>query len=272
MNKVDPSQAIITGTTRLYAIIGDPIAQVGSPRAFNPIMARAGVDAVLVAMRIAPKDLETAFAGIKAVGNFDGLIFTIPHKMPMLKLVDTVLPTGRLVGAVNAARREKDGRWAADMFDGRGCVRGLKDTLGVDPKGRAALVIGAGGAGSAVGCALAEAGARSITLHDTDRARAQRLAATIAGAFPTTRVAVGTPDPLDRELIVNCTPLGMKPDDPPPLDLSALGPSMTVVDIVVLPEPSRLLAAAKAKGCRVMNGHAMLQGQAMEISRFFGFV
>ncbi len=271
MNKVDPAQSVIIGSTRLYAIIGDPIAQVGSPRVFNPIMARSGVDAVLVPMRVAAKDLATAWAGLKAIGNFDGVIFTIPHKIPMTKLVDTVLTTGKLVGAVNAARREKDGRWTADMFDGRGCVRGLRDTLGFDPDGKSALVVGAGGAGSAVACALAEAGARRMTIADTVGARAGRLARVVTGTYTATAAQTGAADPKGHDLIVNCTPLGMKPDDLLPLDAGALKKSMTVVDIVLLPEPSKLLAAATAKGCQVMNGLAMLKGQAMEVSRFFGF-
>jgi shikimate dehydrogenase len=271
MNKVDPAQSVIYGTTRLYAIIGDPIAQVGSPRVFNPIMARAGVDAVLVPLRVAPAELATAFAGIKAIRNFHGLIATIPHKIPMLAMMDAVLPRGRLVGAVNAMRREADGSWTGDMFDGAGCVRGMKDAMGVEPKGRNVLLLGAGGAGKAVGCALAEAGAARMTVFDTDRARADWLVATIAKAFPGCKSAAGAPDPKGHDLIVNCTPLGMKPDDPPPCDAAALDRGMAVVDIVVKDEPTALRAAALAKGCKTMSGIDMLRGQALEVSRFFGF-
>jgi shikimate dehydrogenase len=272
MNQVDPAQSVIYGTTRLYAIIGDPIAQVGSPRVFNPIIARAGVDAVLVPLRVAAADLEAAFAGIKAMQNFHGLIATIPHKIPMLALMDTVLPTGRLVGAVNAMRREADGRWTGDMFDGAGCVRGMKDAMGVEPKGRSVLLLGAGGAGKAVGCALAEAGAARMTVFDTDKPRAEALVAAVARAFPACKAAFGAPRPKGHDLIVNCTPLGMKPDDPPPCDTAALDRGMAVVDIVVKDEPTPLRAAARVRGLKTMSGIDMLRGQTMEISRFFGFV
>jgi shikimate dehydrogenase len=273
MSQIDASQAIITGGTRLFAIIGDPIRQVGSPRVFNPIMARNKVDAVLVPMRIAPADLGLAVAGLKAIGNLDGLIITIPHKMAMMALVDEVSPTGRLVGAINAVRRDSDGRWVGDMFDGRGCVRALKDQ-GDDPAGRSALLVGAGGAGSAVACALAEAGVKRMTVCDVDLAKAERLARVVAGGFPGVTVAVGPPaskNPKGYDLVVNCTPLGMKPEDPPPVDLDALDASMAVVDIVLKPEPTPLLAAAAARGCHTLNGHRMLQGQAAEVARFFGF-
>ncbi len=272
MNKVDPAQSVILGSTRLYAIIGDPIAQVGSPRVFNPIIARAGVDAVLVPLRVAAQDLKTAFAGIKAIANFHGLIATIPHKIPMLDLVDTVLPTGRLVGAINAMRREADGRWTGDMFDGKGCLRGMKDTMGVEPRGRDVLLLGAGGAGKAVGCAIAEAGAKSLTIHDIDAARSNQLAAIIKKAFPACKTSVGKPAGNARDLIVNCTPMGMNPGETPPTDLSAIDGSMVVVDIIVKDEPTPLLAAAQAKGCKTMSGIKMLQGQAQEISKFFGII
>ena len=272
---IDPGQSVITGGTRLYAILGDPIHQVGSPRVFNPIMARNKVDAVLVPMRVAPADLGLAVAGLKAIGNLDGLIVTIPHKMAMMALVDEVSPTGRLVGAINAARREKDGRWVADMFDGRGCVRALKDQGG-EIAGRSALLVGAGGGGSAVACALAEAGVRRLTVCDIDLAKAERLARVVADAFPDVTAAVGPPagrgeNPKGYDLLVNCTPMGMKPADPPPIDLDALAPSMTVVDIVLGPDPTPLLAAATTRGCQTVSGRRMLEGQAMEVARFFGF-
>lgn len=268
--QVDPSQSVITGSTRLYAILGDPIAQVGSPRVFNPILYRNKVDAVLVPLHVAAADLRAAVAGIKAMRNFDGLVFTIPHKMAAMVLVDEVLPTGRLVGAVNVARREKDNRWVADMYDGKGCVRGLKDQ-GDDPAGRSVLLVGAGGGGSAVACALAEAGAARITLCDTDRAKAERLAAAIARGFPGVPVRIGAPDPTGHDLVVNCTPLGMKPDDPLPLQAENLAAGTVVVDIVLKPDVTRLLEAAIRRGCRTMNGLAMLRGQSLEVARFFGF-
>ncbi len=270
MAEIDPSQSVITGTTRLYAILGDPIAQVGSPRVFNPIMFRNRADAVLVPLHVAPADLKTAFAGIKAMRNFDGLIFTIPHKMAAMALVDEVLPTGRLVGAVNVARREKDGRWVADMFDGRGCVRGLKDQND-DPKGKAALVVGAGGGGSAVACALAEAGAARLAIFDVDKAKAERLVAALRRGFPKVPVALGAPDPTGYGLVVNCTPLGMKPDDPLPLQAEKLQAGTVLVDIVLKPAVTKLLDAAGRRGCRTMNGLSMLRGQSLEVARFFGF-
>lgn len=267
---IDSSQSVILATTRLFAILGDPIAQVGSPRVFNPLMAKAGADAVLLPMHVTPADLRDAFAGIKAIRNFDGLIFTIPHKMAAMDLVDDISKTGQLVGAINVARREKDGSWFGDMFDGRGCVRGLKDQ-GDDPQGKAVLLVGAGGGGSAVACGLAEAGAQRMTIFDVDRAKAERLVETVKRGYPGVPVTLGAPDPTGHDLVVNCTPLGMKPDDPLPLQADKLEAGTVLVDIVLKPDWTKLLETAKQRGCRTMNGIAMLRGQSMEIARFFGF-
>ena len=262
-------QPIVTGRSRLYAIIGDPIEQVKSPEILNPIMQRAGKAGILVPMRIAPADLETAIRGIKAIGNFDGIIITVPHKVRMLALVDDVLPTGRRVGAINAVRRERDGRWVGDMFDGKGMVAGLRKH-GHEPKGKRALLVGAGGAGSAVGFALAEAGVSRLTVHDIDPDKAERLARAIAAAFPDAGAGVGPANATGYELVVNATPIGMRPGDPSPLDSTGFHSGMVVADVIILPHDTPLLAAARECGCAVMGGRPMTEGQAEEMARFLG--
>ena len=267
MPSVDPSQSVILATTRLFAILGDPIAQVGSPRVFNPLMAKAGADAVLLPMHVTPADLKTAFEGIKAIRNFDGLIFTIPHKMAAMDLVDDISKTGQLVGAINVARREPDGRWVGEMFDGRGCVRGLKDQ-GDDPEGKTVLLVGAGGGGSAVACGLAEAGAAKLTIFDVDKTKAERLVDTVKRGYPTVPVALGAPDPTGHNLVVNCTPLGMKPDDPLPMRVENLRPGMVVFDIIMEPSQTRLLAEAAARGCHAEPGRPMMDCQMQAMADF----
>jgi shikimate dehydrogenase len=260
-------QPLITGKTRLYAIIGDPIEQVKSPVTLNPLMAAAGKPGILVPMQIAPAKLVEAIRGIKAIGNFDGIIITVPHKMRMLELVDEVLPTGKRVGAINAVRREPDGRWIGDMFDGKGFVAGLRKH-GHEPAGKRALLVGAGGAGSAVGFALAEAGVAKLTVHDSDAAKAERLARGIAAAFPKAGAAVGGGDAAGYDLAVNATPIGMAPGDPSPIDPAGFKPGMVVADVIILAHDTPLLAAARQRGCAVMGGLPMTLGQAEEMARF----
>ena len=265
------TQPLVTGRSRLYVIIGDPIEQVKSPEVLNPFMAAAGKAGILVPTQIAPEKLETAVRGLQAVGNLDGIIITVPHKVRMLELVDEVLPTGRRVGAINVARRDPDGRWVGDNFDGKGMVAGLRKH-GHEPNGKRALLVGAGGAGSAVGFALAEAGVTRLTIADIDRGKAGRLARGIAAAFPAAGAVEGPPDATGYELVVNATPLGMAPDDPLPIVPTGFAPGMMVADVVILAHDTKLLAAARERGCTVMGGRPMTEGQAEEMGRFLRMI
>src|SRR5512139_3945728 len=106
----------LSGKTRLYAIIGDPIAQVGSPGLFNAAFRRRGAKAVLFPAHVAPQDLAAMISAFRAIRNFDGIIVTVPHKIAVMDLIDDVLPSGRRIGAVNTIRRAEDGRLVGDNF------------------------------------------------------------------------------------------------------------------------------------------------------------
>ncbi|MFM8988190.1 MAG: shikimate dehydrogenase family protein, partial [Alphaproteobacteria bacterium] len=152
----------ITGNTRIYCIIGHPVAPVRSPAFYNALFRASAMDAVFVAIDIAAKDAARGFEGLRAMANVAGIVVTMPLKQLVLPLVDEVLPRARQVGAVNTIRREPDGRLVGDMFDGRGGVLGLR-WEGHEPRGRRVLLAGAGGAGSALAFALAEAGASALS-------------------------------------------------------------------------------------------------------------
>src|ERR1043166_2387562 len=173
MTATNDGGRIVDGATRLYCIIGDPVAQTGSPRVFSERFRAAGRNAILVPFHVPSAAFEPIVRGIMALANLDGIIVTVPYKARMLQFVDRILPTAQKIGAVNALRRDPDGRWSGDMFDGRGMVRGLAGH-GHTIAGRNAMLIGAGGAGSAIACALAQAGAASITLADIDRPEEHR--------------------------------------------------------------------------------------------------
>lgn len=263
---------IVDGATRLYGIIGDPIAQVGSPRAFTQRFRAAGRNAILVPLHVLPTRFDETVRGVMALGNLDGLIATVPYKARILKHIDRVLPTAEQVGAVNAMRREPDGKWTGDMFDGRGLVRGLAGK-GHSVAGKRVLLIGAGGAGSAIACALAEAGAAAITLTDLDAEKARALAGRVTTAFPGCKVVLAAPPaPVaeGHDVIINATPIGMKPDDGLPAPLGQLAPQVVVADVILKEAPTALLRHAQACGCPTMGGQSMLEGQVDEMLRFFG--
>ena len=173
----------------------------------------------------------------------------------------------RCIGAVNALRREADGSWSGDMFDGAGFVRGI-ERKGERLRGRRVLLFGAGGAGSAIACALAEAGVASIRIASPDPARGARLVAAVERAFPHCDVARATAERDGIDMVVNASPVGMKPGDGLPGDIGPLAPDTLVGDVVVSEVPTVLIRQAIESGCPWADGRDMHAGQIDAIMAF----
>lgn len=259
----------ITGTTRLYAVLGDPVDQVRAPGLVNRLFDRLGSDAVLVPMRVRPGDLAAVLAALHAIGNVDGLLVTVPHKVAAARLAGSASAAVRLSGAANALRRDPAGGWHADNFDGAGFLAGLV-AAGVDPAGRRVALVGAGGAAASIGPALLGAGVARLSVSDVDTGRAVRLARRLAQAWPGRVVAADRPELGTADLAVNATPLGLRPDDPLPFDPAGVPPGAVVADIVMQPPETALLRAAAALGRRAHPGAAMLVCQLDLYQVFFG--
>jgi shikimate dehydrogenase len=268
MADTQAQQALIDGSTRLFAIIGDPIEQVKSPQTLNPRFAAEGMNAVLIPVNVKPDSFDETVKGLMAVGNLDGIIITVPYKSRILPLLDHVLPMAAKVGAANAMRREADLTWSGDMFDGRGLVRGLREAA-IQLEGRRIMLIGAGGAGSAVAVAVADAGARTVTIFDVDAGKAKALADRVAAAFPDCAVRAGPVQISGHDTLINATPIGMAPGDGLPATVDGLTSDVLVIDVIIKPDTTPLLDHARALGCRTFNGRVMLDGQAEELVRFF---
>nr|AXL06298.1 shikimate dehydrogenase [uncultured bacterium] len=183
----------ISGTTRLYVVLGDPVGQVQSPGLLNPLFAELDVDAVLVPVHAPVPDLERIVAGLKCVGNLDGIFVTVPHKVAVAGLADRCSPMVTITGSANALRREADGRWYAENFDGTGFVAGLA-AAGHDPKARRVALVGAGGAGSAIAAALLAAGADRLTVCDPDTAKLTALQGRLDAHWPGRTSVSAEPD------------------------------------------------------------------------------
>ncbi|MCB5177411.1 shikimate dehydrogenase family protein [Microvirga lenta] len=250
----------ITGHTRVWAILADPIHHVKTPQALNALMRKRGVDGVLIPIHVGADDLSGLVSGLRTMRNLGGLIVTVPHKTAMVALCDEVSPAARAIGAVNTVRREADGRLVGEMLDGAGFVAGLRQA-GIEPKGRSAYLAGAGGAANAIAFALAEAGVSRLTVANRTRSKCEDLAQRLAEAYPGFAVEIGSPDPSGHEIVVNATSLGLRENDPLPLDADRLTPDQIVAEIIMQPETTALLAAAKERGCRTHPGGPMLACQ-----------
>jgi shikimate dehydrogenase len=192
----------------------------------------------------------------------------VPYKTSVYHKCAAAHERAARVRSANSVRRHADGGWYADNFDGVGFIDGLK-AGGHRIAGRRILQVGAGGAGASLAYCLAEAGAAEIRLTDIDSGRAEKLAALVAEAFPGCRVGVGDADPSGMQMAVNATPMGMRADDPLPLDVSRLTPDVTVVDIIMEPAETALLRAAREIGCRVQPGRPMMDFQVQAMAEFF---
>lgn len=262
---------IVNGSTRLFGIVGDPIIQVKTPQLMTGLFRETGVNALLLPFQVAVPDFETTLRGLMNLRNLDGLVITVPHKVRACALVDSLSPRAEQVGAINVMRRLPDQGWTGDMFDGEGLVNGLRK-LGFPIAGQRIKQLGAGGGGSAVAFALAAAGAASITLYEPQLAAADGLARRIRHDFPAV-AADATPDGAATDgydLLVNCSPVGMGPDDGMPAPFGRFDPSLHVVDIIMHPEETPLLAHARRCGCRAVNGRPMIEGQLESFRAFFG--
>lgn len=259
----------ITGKTRVFMIVGDPVAQVRAPEVYNHLFARHGVDAVLVPVKVPPAQLADFVRNAFAAENLGGFWVTIPHKGAMQALMSVCDPVAQVAQAVNAVRRSPTGGLEGALFDGTGFVKGL-DHFGIAVAGRSVLVVGAGGGGQAVAAALAQRRPSRLAIANRSVDKARVLAARLASSFGIAASAAASDDPAGYDLIVNCTSQGLSPQDALPFDPARVDPGAAVVDIIMTREPTPLLRACRERGLAAHAGFEMLVQQVPEYLRFFG--
>lgn len=246
-----------TAATQVVGVIGTPIRHSLSPAIHNAAFASLGMDWAFVAFEVAAGDARTALVGARALG-VTGLSVTMPHKAEVAAAVDEVSGVAAALGAVNTVVR-RGARLIGDSTDGEGFLASLR-AVDVDPAGRRAVVIGAGGAARAVVLALGSAGGEVVVV--ARRPEAAREAALLAG--PTGRVG-GWADIGAAELVVNATPVGMAGtpgEGRLAVDPGSFHPGQVVVDLVYHPRRTPLLVAAEAAGAQAVDGVGMLVHQA----------
>ena len=259
----------ITGNTRLYGIVADPVSQVKTPQTMRKVFDQRGTDGVLVPMHVTPESLPAFVQGLRTILNFGGMIATVPHKTAMVDLCDDITPAARLVGAVNIVRRNADGSLSGDILDGQGFVGGLRQH-GIEPRDLRVLLSGAGGAAKAIAFALADAGVARLDLYNRTQAKALDIITRLQAVYPRVAMAAVGASPVGYDLVINATSLGMRPEDPFPFDVSGLSAEQTVAEIIMTPALTPLLAAAKEKGCRIQYGLPMLECQIELMADFMG--
>lgn len=261
---------MIRGTTLLIAHLGYPTEAFKAPMIYNPYFEQAGVDAVVVPMGVRAEHYAAFLRPLFHLENIRGALVTMPHKVTTAALLDDVTPTVKVAGACNAIVRRPDGSLAGDMFDGEGFVRGVL-RKGRTLAGARALVVGAGGVGSAIAASLAAAHVATLGIFDTRADAADELGRRLREHYRQLDVRTGSNDPAGYDVVVNATPLGMREGDPMPFDVERVTPGTLVGEVVMKEEYTPLLRAAMARDCPVQVGTDMLYEMIPAYLEFFGF-
>lgn len=225
-----------------------------------------GLDWRYINCEVAPADLGDAVRGARAMG-WRGFNCSIPHKVSVIDHLDGLGESATIIGAVNTVVRQADGRLIGENTDGKGFVQSLGRVT--DPSGQRVTLLGAGGAARAVAVELALAGVSEITVVNRSRERGETVATLINDNTPAQARFVpweGTyAIPAGTGILVNATSVGLYPnvDETPDVDLETLTADMVVADGIHNPPLTKLLKAAQARGCRTIDGLAMLVGQGV---------
>jgi shikimate dehydrogenase len=261
---------MISGKTKLIAHLGFPTESFKAPMIYNPYFAKYNIDAVVVPMGCKPEDYRAFLKLVFKLSNIHGALVTMPHKVATVALMDELSVSAKVANACNAIRPGAGGTLVGDMFDGEGFVRGVL-RKGRVLNGARVLVVGNGGVGSAIAASLAKAGVAELALFDAYEPMMKDLAERLRANYPKLRVATGSTDPAGYDVVVNATPLGMKPGDPLPMDVNRIAPSTFVGEVVMKQEITPFLAAVRARGCEYQIGTDMLFEQIPAYLEFFGF-
>lgn len=257
----------IRATTRLLAVLGDPIAQSLSPTMHNAAIAALGLDAVFVALRASPAELETVIQGLLAAGG--AACVTVPHKQAAAELLDEPSQLVRRTGACNTVWMH-DGAVTGDNTDVGAVAQEALRLMDGEPM-RGALVLGTGGSARAAAVAIADAWpAAEVAVASRDGARAVEFATWAESAGVRCRASGGGDDP-KADLVVNATPLGLRLDDPMPLAAGVLegAAPAAVLDLVYARAGTTLVREARGRGIRAADGRGVLIAQGAAAFRLF---
>ncbi|MFA6018621.1 MAG: shikimate dehydrogenase [Rhodospirillales bacterium] len=253
----------ISGKAQLAGVIGWPVSHSRSPRLHNFWLERHGIDGVYVPLPVHPDHLPEVLKALPRMG-FRGVNLTLPHKEAALKLVDQADPMAMRIGAVNTILFTPDGRSIGSCTDGLGFLENLRQNVpGFSSAHGPAVILGAGGAAAGIAFALEDDGCPDIRICNRTPDKAQALAARLG---PCARAVSwdGREAALDGAgLLVNTTSLGMTGQPALTIGLDRLPQNAIVTDAVYAPLETALLANARARGHRAVDGLGMLLHQAV---------
>lgn len=256
----------LSGKSRIYGLLGDPVAHSLSPLMHNHAFHSYNMDAVYVPFHVHPSDLPVAVDGLRAL-NVAGVNATIPHKETILPYLDQVDPAAQLIGAVNTVVNN-NGTLIGYNTDASGFISTIQLELGFYPAEREVLILGAGGASRAVAVALASAGVKTVTIANRHQTRAEELVKDLEIHFPAVQffatdfLGGGFFDALSSaDLIVNTTSVGLHGEDVNFLPLENIKCSALIFDMIYSSTEAPLIKNARSLGLLCADGLGMLAAQ-----------
>ena len=255
----------------LVAVLGSPVAHSKSPLLHGFWLKQFGIQGHYVPIDVMAADLEQVLQTLPKMG-FVGANVTLPHKEKILSIADQISDRAALIGAANTLVFQPDGKLYADNTDGYGFIENIRQHApDWQAKDGPALVLGAGGAARAIVSALLEAGAPEVRISNRTRARADQIKSDFGGRVGVVDWVKAGAEIEYAHTLVNTTSLGMTGKSALTVSLDKLNPETLVTDIVYSPLDTKLLKAARSKGCRVVDGLGMLIHQAVPgFQRWFG--
>lgn len=252
----------ISGKTKITGLFGYPVEHSLSPAMHNAAFEHLGLDYCYVTFPVRPDLLGDAVKAIRAL-NLSGVNVTVPHKEDVIPFLDEISEEASFIGAVNTIKND-GGRLTGYNTDGRGFMQSLSEA-GIDVSDKRILIVGSGGASRAIGYYLCKE-ASGVYLYDVDKKKAERLMAHLNSIKNNVKV-IDTDSLKSSEffsgidILINATPLGLKPDDPMPVDITLLNNKHIVCDLIYKETP--LLRDASKIGCKTLDGLGMLLWQGI---------
>lgn len=259
----------ISVNTKIYAVIGDPIAQSLSPQLHNGLFETIGVDALYLPIGVKAEDLEKLVDGFRLM-NFGGFNITKPHKMEVMKYLDGLDPLAEKIGAVNTVVYQ-DGKMIGYNTDGFGFIKSIENKIGDMPKeSLTILILGCGGAVKSVAMALADWGIKKVIIANRTVEKAEELANQINESWPGKAQAISMEaSALEKAVnesvvIANGTSLGMADTiDLTPLPKNLMKKDLLVYDMIYSPPVTQFMKDGRAVGAQTVNGLEMLLYQGL---------
>lgn len=273
-------EARISGTTKTYGLIGSPVGHSGSPAMYNYSFQRLGIDSAYLAWDI-QKDQVADFMQAARTLKIQGFNVTMPCKTEVARQVDELSPAAQIIGAVNTVVA-KEGRWIGHITDGVGFLLNLKDH-GVEIGGKKIVLLGGGGAGTAILTQAALDGAGEMAVFNRKSPNFEKLEEIskklkeMAPQCPVTVCDLADEDLLyqkirECDILINSTNVGMCPREEESLvkDLSVYRKDLVVADIIYNPKETKMMRDAKAAGVeKIVGGKGMLLWQGAEAFRLY---